>query len=369
MRDPSGAPSGPDRRGAGRAFPPVPWEPGDRWLLPGHLQPGPGKAATVVIDLAALSDPGDPPVGPAPAPVPARYTIAYLPLLDEPSLAALRQGAGAPRPAGREPGGVGPAGIPVNPPPAGSGAPPAEQAATGGPPLPPRSVGASWPAGRPPVVVLAILQPEVVAAVWGTGVQGVVARDPDHLRALLQAAAAGSGPDGHTRAGGGAGPGSGDGRRAGTRWVLLPWPEEGHPGLWARGWARVVEWTPGAVGPVLVPRRALAVATAGTAVAGGEARGGGTPAPAPSAGTGEPTGPSCWPGRGRDGQQGFGLLRWLQELARARTELLRHLEEFVPVPVVVPIALAPADPDQREAAGLAGVPVWWLWSGGGCGKP
>ncbi|PZN09182.1 MAG: hypothetical protein DIU76_00900 [Bacillota bacterium] len=292
----------------------VPWEPGDRWLVP--AEPGVDRAQ----GAADLPDPSSrrsgPPAGVEAAgspPTVSRHAIAYLTALDEPAPGARIPTADDPAPTWAD--GTSPA---------------------GGPP-PPAAV---------PRVLLAVAEPEAVAPLWGQGLHGVLVRDPDHLRALLARA----------------------GRRAtggGPRWVLLPWDEIAHPGLWARGWARVVEWAPGAMQPAIVPRAALAAACGdettpapagrGRPGPGGPAAGAGlrttSPPAAPAAGDGSPAAP----GRSAAGPG------WLRGATRARSELLRQLEEFVPAPVVIPVADAPPSATARATAGLAGVPVWWLW--------
>ncbi|QIA28016.1 hypothetical protein DYI95_011305 [Thermaerobacter sp. PB12/4term] len=157
-----------DRQASPR--PAVPWEPGDRWLLP----------------AAGLRPPGGGPVPPRPGVrlVPDRYTITYLSDLDELDGDELRRPEGGP--AGRYP--------------------------------------------APRVLVTPVPAP-AVAPLWGTVLQGVTARDPEHLQALLEVA----------------------GRWPGTRWVLLPWDALTAPPLWARAWARVTAWAPAAAGPVIMP--------------------------------------------------------------------------------------------------------------------
>ncbi|HEY8552144.1 MAG TPA: hypothetical protein VIL40_01640 [Thermaerobacter sp.] len=296
---------------------PVPWEAGDRWLIPVGWVDVAGGAPR-------LSDRGvQPPAGSeesGPPPASTRHAIAYLTALDEPV-----PRVGAPT-AGGDP-------APARP---GDGARPTAPA-----PLP----------AAVPRVLLAAAEPEAVAPLWGLGLHGVLARDPDHLRALLDRA--------DRRVG-----------RRGPRWVLLPWDVTAHPGLWARGWARVVEWAPGAVQPVIVPRPALAAAGGGEAAPAGAtcgrtgAPGGPTGAAGPRTAStdGAPRAPAAGAaGPPADPGDPVGGTGWLRGAARARTELLRHLEEFVPAPVVIPVADAPPSPTAREVTGLAGVPVWWLW--------
>ncbi|GAB6877288.1 hypothetical protein [Thermaerobacter litoralis] len=242
-------PSHPSRTGQ------VPWEPGDRWLRPLAIPLGPARAAG-----SRVPAPGTPPAQRAVG----AHTITYLVrLADAMAEAGPAQGT------------------------------PADAA-----PAVPRVLLAPAPAGA-------------VAPLWGRVLQGVMVRDPGHLRQLVTAA----------------------GPRTGTRWVLLPW-DGTPPALWARGWARVTEWAPGAAGPVIVPVLPGGPAGAGRPVSQAAAVRPGLPAPG-------------------DG---------LAALARARRELLRHLEEPVPAPVVLP-AGAGIDAPARREAGLEGVPVWW-WTGG-----
>jgi len=112
-------------------------------------------------------------------------------------------------------------------------------------------------------------------------------------------------------------------------WVLLLYGRDDVPGPWARGWARVLAWAPGALPPVVVPEELV---------------NGGEPVPA-------------------------------EHVRRARLALLRALEEPVPVAVAHrwrgtghAVTTHPAEGEVvgeqavEEALGDEPGPRWWLVS-------
>lgn len=96
-------------------------------------------------------------------------------------------------------------------------------------------------------------------------------------------------------------------------WVLLLFRRDDAPGSWARGWARVIPWSPAALPPVVLPEDLLT---------------GGEPVPA-------------------------------DHLWRARQVLLRALEEPVPAPLASRWP-GTGGPDHLAGYRETGAPLWWL---------